>query len=444
MKGLKRVVWAEGLFLGQQHFQAWDQYQQDAQILRSQHQNPFPWGAIHTHWDTTALINGRLELVSCTAILSDGRLIDLQQDGTPIASLDVTEAQESRVSVYLSVPTNAAANPITGYPTTGFKPAWRATNQSLQDDHDVNRQRDVLLAQPNVQLSLELPAADQSSSLKVTTLIRNDQGTYELARDDFSPCLTLNASQALQNLGKGILESLLFHLNAFKEQRKQLGDVSTFSPLELSDFLFGKDIALLYGELSDLLHQKQQSPYALYQVLHKTLDTLRCYLDIGRIQERIPYDHAQPQSVFPALETHIRTVLGTQTERPENAIQFTRAENGVYQSSRISAAVFERYSFYLAVNHHANDPSWVADFPGLCKMGAPSTMATLLSSAVPGVPLTHCQRVPQKIRIKSGYEYFRIETRTPLWETITAEGGLSAFCMGDYESADLELIVIEE
>lgn len=444
MKGLKRVVWAEGVFLGQQHFQAWDRYQQDAQILRSQNEHPFPWGCIDVQWDLTALVNNRLELTACCAILPDGRLIDVHKDGAPLASLDVSDHNEQQLPVYLSMPTNAAAGPITGYPTPGFNPGWRASNQSMADDHDVNRQRDVLLAQPNLQLSPEPAAAENSTSLQVASLVRRSQGGYDLDTNEILPCLTINGSAALESLGKGILESLLFHLHAFKKQRMQLGDVSAFSPLELSDFLFGKDVAMLYGELSDLLLQKQQSPYALYRALHKTLDILSCYLDVASIEERIAYNHAYPHKVFTALDQRIRAVLGAQNERPENAIQFTRGENGVYESSKISAAVFERYSFYLAVNHHANDPSWVADFPGLCKMGAPSTMATLLSSAVPGVPLTHCQRVPQKIRIKSGFEYFKIETRSPLWESITSEGSLSAFCMGDYESADLELIVIEE
>lgn len=444
MEGLKKVLWAEGIFLGQQHFQAWDKYQFDAQLLRTRQHIPFYWGVSEIKWDENALLNGKLELTRCQAILEDGEVIDYQRSGSQPVTMDLSAWSEPTLTVALALPRNHIAQGITGYPQSMQTAAWRAEYQEVADTHDINRTREVALASPNLQLVRVEDITENMTGLPILQLIKAENGSYVIQSEHIFPVVSIGASPGLENLLKGLLEIIEYRHRVLVTQRNTLSGVSSFSPGELADFLLCKDLSVIRTQLLTLQEHSHLHPFELYRTLNELRTLLANHLDASRLDAHVNYDHNRPHQTFMELDADLRALLNAQTGRPEADVMLTRDEHGGYHSGKIDESTFDRCEFYLAVNHPSNHTDWIPQFPTLCKVGASSQIETMLGSALPGVPLVHCQRVPQKIRIKSGHEYYRLDTRSPQWQSIRTEQRLSVFCLGDFGDTPVELLVIEE
>ena len=132
----QKIVWAEGLFLGQQHFQQWDRVFQRELQQRSQLTTPHCWGLVSLNLLEEALEMGQCRLESITAILPNGQWVvhDSQRDGGPLLC-DLT-AGGDRVDVWLALPDNDRVAGINGYREQGRLCAWRADYQEVADEHD--------------------------------------------------------------------------------------------------------------------------------------------------------------------------------------------------------------------------------------------------------------------------------------------------------------------
>jgi len=78
-----------------------------------------------------------------------------------------------------------------------------------------------------------------------------------------------------------------------------------------------------------------------------------------------------------------------------------------------------------------------------CKIGTPEKVELLVASGLSGVNIKHTQRLPQKVRIKSGFEYFEVVKGCEMWNAIASEGEFALFCMGEFADANIELVVVE-
>ena len=66
----------------------------------------------------------------------------------------------------------------------------------------------------------------------------------------------------------------------------------------------------------------------------------------------------------------------------------------------------------------------------------------MIASSLPGVSLSHCQRPPNRLAIKSGYEYFRVEPHGSSWQQVLEEQSLSLFVPFDLQSATIDIVTV--
>jgi len=72
-----QVAWKEGMFMVPQHFQQAERSQEAALNLRLRGMSPLGWGVAHLKFNESAIAQGRIELMQCRAVLSDGMVIDI-------------------------------------------------------------------------------------------------------------------------------------------------------------------------------------------------------------------------------------------------------------------------------------------------------------------------------------------------------------------------------
>src|SRR5207302_1397944 len=72
LKNRHRVVWSKGMFLNPQHFQAQDQYFDDALHFRFANSAYCNWGVTALNIDAESLANQKFELIEAQGIMPDG------------------------------------------------------------------------------------------------------------------------------------------------------------------------------------------------------------------------------------------------------------------------------------------------------------------------------------------------------------------------------------
>ncbi|HWS14111.1 MAG TPA: type VI secretion system baseplate subunit TssK, partial [Rhodocyclaceae bacterium] len=72
MSWKSKVVWSEGLFLQQQHFQQHDRYIEHLVEARAGPIAPYRWGHVQFRLDEAALKLGKIALTAGRGVLPDG------------------------------------------------------------------------------------------------------------------------------------------------------------------------------------------------------------------------------------------------------------------------------------------------------------------------------------------------------------------------------------
>ncbi|MDX1343542.1 MAG: type VI secretion system baseplate subunit TssK [Reinekea sp.] len=444
MSGLNKVVWAEGVFLGQQHFQAWDRYQANRFQFLQKSFSPFYWGVVSLKWNDTALREGRFELVKLECVLPDGRAIDFQRDQDAPVFLDLATVGKEEFTVVLALPNNGLVEGIAGYQSAGRIGGWIAGYHDLPDESDGTRKREVMLAKPNISLRSDHESQEQMSCLRLVKIQKQYDGEFKIVNDVLPPCLVVNALTVFRDLYQGTVDMLSNIVREFAKSRAGIGDISSYSSTELSDFLFQKELAILLPRFKAGVQHFRVHPYEFYQLLAQLHQVCATFLAPEQIDRVVEYDHDRLENCIPVLLNDIRSMLALKKERPESAVELTALSPGRFETTQIPRHALENFSFYLAVDAKQDSVDWVPRFTQLCKLASPEQLETVVASGIPGVPMRHIQRLPQKIRIKSGYEYFQVSTDSALWDKVLQSQKFGIFCLGEFADATIELIIVEE
>ncbi|EAR09298.1 type VI secretion system baseplate subunit TssK [Reinekea blandensis] len=444
MSDLNKVVWAEGVFVGQQHFQAWDRQVRASSFFDKKSYHPFYWGVVSLSWSEVSLRDGRFELQKLQAVFPDGQVIDYQRDQEEPLFLDLNQNGQQEVTVSVALASNHFVEGAAGYTSNGRLSRWMAFYKDLPDECDSARTREVMLAKPNLRLLTDLDAKDQMQVLPLVRFQKQYDGEYRVSTDVFPPCLHINSVPWLYELLQNTTDMLTNFQRDYRKQRQGMTDPSGFSSAELSDLMLHRDIAEVKCVLDQYLSVPQHHPFEFFQKLTGLHQSLALFFNPENLGNAPAYHHGTTENTFQTIVSEIRTMLSLKQERPEAGIGLNQLSAGRFESTKISSQALETMSFFIAVDAHQDGVDWIARFPGLCKVSAPEQLETLIASGLPGVPVQHVQRVPSKVRIRSGYEYFQLNTMSEMWREIVRVGQFSVFCMGDFADVSLELIAVEE
>lgn len=444
MSALHKVVWAEGVFLGQQHFQLWDRYLERAQLSRCRSQNPFHWGLIHMRIDESALANGQLRLVACELIFPDGRLAAVDATaGVPLVC-DLTVTTADRVEVFLALPANDGVSGIAGYQDKGRLCAWQAEFEQVADEHDPGRVREVMVGRPNLLLLRGDEPRDQFTSIKIAELVAVGDGGFRFA-DEFIPTVChIGASPKLKQLLQGVLELVQAKVRLLSERRRGFGALTSFGPNELGQFLLLQTLRPALAALQHLCDHVELHPERLYCELARLVAGLLEFHAEQHAGDVPAYVHGDLSAVFTPLRALLGNLLSDAVPTASSGIELRQESQALNVAQEIDPSLYAESSIFLAVLHATEDPGWVIDFTRQAKVGAREDIELILSSALPGIRLVHTQRPPSRLPIRSGYEYFRLEPHGEFWQRAREHRSLAVFLPTTFREARLELLCVKE
>ncbi len=444
-KALHKVLWAEGMFLGQQHFQLWDRYHEAYHSLATRGISPLGWGLLDLTLEDEALQNAQYRIRTAQVIFPDGRLVsyDAAEDGPLVLQLEGGHSE--RIEVYLGLPFNRGATGINGYRSNGKLCAWRADYRTVGDEYDPERQREVMLGRPNLLLLTGEASRENMTWIKLDELVSDGEGGYSRVPEYVPPAVRIGASGHLTGLVQRLIELFLAKVRVLNERRRQLSaSVADFGHSDVSNFLV---LQALSGAIPLLKHfqvHPELHPEQLYQLLARVIGSL-CPFSFELDVHAVPhYQHSDLTAVFAGLEQQLRQLIEVAMPAKILSVKLKREGGNLYSADAIDSTLLANNTFFLAVYSEFDDPLWVTKFERQVKVGARNDIEALITSAVPGALIKHTPRPPSNMPVKSGFEYFRIEPRGEFWDRIVGDQTLAVFLPNEFARVRMEVVTVQE
>jgi type VI secretion system protein ImpJ len=441
---LNKVIWAEGILLGPQHFQQWDRYIEQRQHILVRSIAPLSWGIIEMTIDHSALLRGNFRVQHCQAIFPNGQIVDFQETQAEELSCKLKESQNQKISIYLCVPTNNQVNAISGYPATTPLSSYYANYRQVADEYDSQREREILFGRLNIMLLQDGDDHEKINSLKIAEVVSQGNKKNSLDEKYIPPIIHIRSSRVLTDLVRRILELISAKAYVITERRQQFhGDITDFYQNDITHFLLLKTFNVAIVQLKHALEQSYIAPQQVYAMLVQLLASLQAFTRNNKIETLPSYQHEEQGATFYGLEAILQDLLEQVIPIQIQTLKLQRESDTLYVVDSIDSQWFTIADFYLAVNFSSEEMSWITHFIRQTKVAARSNIETIITSALPGIKLVHSQRPPQKLPIKSGCEYFYLEPIGEFWQQIMAERTLVLFLPKIFELAKVEIITLK-
>lgn len=440
----QKIVWAEGLFLGQQHFQQWDQSFRKDLRLRTRLVNPHCWGLIDITVMAEALEMGQCRVDAVGAILPNGQWVhfDGQEEGAPL--LCDLNVGGDRVDVWLAQPDNDRVGGINGYQEQGRLCAWRADYQMVPDENDPSRNREVIVGAPNLVLLRGDESREHYAAIKIATFEQQGDGRYALVESYIPPVINVKSSEPLTAWMWRVRDLLAVRVRQLSQQRNSYGDLADMGSREIGQFLRLLQLRPALAMIDHLIQQDEGHPETLFMEVVRMITSLRDFQPDMPELELPVYQHAELGGVFASLERLLRESLAQSAKTASTALSLKQESQALLVAEGVPWSEMGKRHLYLGVYHETEDPGWVTDFGKQAKVGSREDLELILASALPGVRLAHTQRPPNKLPVKSGFEYFRFEPTGEFWPRAQEAQSLAVFLPGQFQTARFELLCVEE
>lgn len=449
---IERPLWAEGVLVAPQHFQLWDRYQQRTQDLRLSAGSLPARGVVDLQLDEAALGNGILRLRECRVLMRDGRLIafDDQVDGPLETTL--AELPEQGGRVYLGVPDNDRAHEVPGYSeqaTPAMAAGWRSRFAWVGDEHDQQRRREVMFAGPNLRLFVGEPPGAAWLSLPIVELERVDENSYRHSAGFIPSCCRIAASAVLTKMLTTNLDRLQARIDILGRSQASAGKVDDFEPSQIYRLLLLQTLQPAAAELRNLRANLYAHPWHLFAVLMRLSSALAVFdpeHNHATELQRLPvYDQSRLSEVMSATDLVLQRLLDSALPQGAGRISLLTETPAIRVVEGLDVEVLDKQSLFLAVRlDGVGSMAWVDELPRQLKIGARVEIEQIVAAALPGIDVRHIHRPPNRLPVKSGYEYFRILPVGEYWQRAREQGSLAIYLPLALQTAQLEVIAVQD
>lgn len=446
MKNLQRVVWAKGMLLTPQHFQAHSNYMEDALHFRFTGSCYANWGVLDISINEEELVNGNLTLKTFKGVLPEGTPVNCFIDPLPVSRPIEKHfpSNDDLVDVYLAIPERLDGHNVRMEEgDTGSKVRYSARLKDIQDENGLDEDKPVQFAQRNFSILLGKQNLDGYARLRIAQIARNAAGGYVLNPDFIPPLLNVAASRTLLGLVKRLVEILGTKSESLSSARRMRGKtLADFNVSESGSFWLLHTINTFLPELKHIHDVRRGHPEPLYLALLKLAGALSTFSLDSDARNLPVYDHDNLGPCFAALELRVRDLL--ETVIPSKCISIPLKQNQRIWTGTIANDDWLRNSQMVLAISAGTDmgvDDLIQKVPRLVRLAPPDEMNKLISLALPALLLKHTPP-PSVVPYRLENQYFLVNQTGRLWEGIVNSRSLSLFIPPDFSSARPELYVV--
>jgi len=446
-----KILWSEGLFLTQHHFQQFDAYQAGDRAFQLRTLCGFSWGAAHLVIDTEAIANRLFTLAEFEGIMPDGTAVRAPAVDDPPSSrsFDAYFAPSERVlSVYLGLPRLRPGAPGVrmGSEETHTPTRYQRAFAMVPDEVTGEHEREIAYDKKRMVVLFSGEDHEGFDVIKIAEVERNPEGVAQLRASYIPPALAVSASPWLTTQLRGVLETASAKSQSLADQvRQRTPTLTEFSTSDMPNFL---KLHTINGYIPPLAHAHQYArlhPAVLYLLLAQFAGSL-CTFQVGAHPRDLPgYRHDDLEGTFRPLIARLRELLEAVVEAHFVRIPLTRVDISRCEGAIADTGLFASSDFYLGVSADVSESRLAAEFPKHAKVVSPDKIATLVGKNLPGVGLIFVQLPPAAIPRRAGMVYFRLDPRGDRWEFIKKAAQIAVYAPpAEFPGWEVECLAVEK
>jgi type VI secretion system protein ImpJ len=444
-------AWYEGMTLDPHHFQQWDRHHRYEMHMRARSVLPLDWGFLGLDIDRETLANGQFSLRACRGITQDGFFFDCPGNHRLPQSQGVKEhfsPSADRVKVFLALPAehaNGRTCQLLGS-ADDRQIRFAVETLSISDENTGSDEREISVCQPNFRIVFGDEPLDEYTVLQVAEIVRTPEGEYSLSNKFIPPCLSISASENLVKITRSVLELLIAKSDALSERRRQqpsgqieftTADVTLLGVLQtINSFI----PLLRYHFTLGTCHP--ETLYSLFASLAGQLMTFSSEQEM-RPADLPSYDHGNSSECFVLLAGKITQLLDTVLSANFIRIPLEKQTESQWVGRILDHGLLTSAHFYIAASGELPERKLVDELPLRMKVGGADDIKTLVSAALPGLPVSHTARPPAGFPSRPGLQYYRLEKTGRLWDSIVRGSSVAIFVPSDFKGIRLELMAVK-
>ena len=253
----------------------------------------------------------------------------------------------------------------------------------------------------------------------------------------------MRASDYLRSLVNGILEILSAKSTQISGGRRQKNQsLADFTAADIANFWLLYTVNSNIPVLSHLLQGQRCHPEELFSALTALGASLTTFSPTIRPRDLPLYDHLNLSQVFTELEEKLRILLETVVPTNVVSLPLKHLANTIYATAIDQDKYLANTRMYLALSADTSEDTIIRRVPQLLKVCSATHIEQIISSAVPGITLTHISSPPSAIPIKMKYQYFSLNQSGAAWETVLRARNFAAHVPADIPNPQMELIIL--
>lgn len=462
MNPLQPIFWRQGLFLQPHHFQHNDRLAMYRQHRITTLTMPYAWGVAAMELDGAALIDQSVMFSRLTVLMRDGLLIEYPGNAVigarrfDLASLGagrtlyigVRRVIADQANVRVVEQLNDAAGSETRLVAT-------AEPTETPDQYAAGPHGQINLMSYVVRLFWEDEIREVGDyELMPVARLYQDGDEARVQQEFIPPCLNLAASPPLGKRLRQLRDELIGRARQIEifKVRGNAGARGVDLDAGHLDMVMALSVLNHFGPaLHQMLESPTTHPWEIDGLLRQLVGALSTFSDrcnmLGETRDGrallLPYRHADVGAGMHALADLIRSQLNEIAAAPEMVVRMDPdgAAGGYYAADLPEGFFGQRHRYHLVASGEADATQLITALTHSAKMAAPSQIEALVTHSLPGLDLLHLPEAPRGVPRRAGAQYFRIDTLSDAWSTISQEHRVALFVPEAPDNLQFELIV---
>jgi type VI secretion system protein ImpJ len=444
----RKLVWTEGLFVTQHHFQQLDRYHEWLTSQRLRAALPYDWGVLDIEVDERALAAEQFKLNRLTVMLPDGSPIEHgEATGDPVpprAFGSAFPAQVKTLDVYL-----AMAHETDNMPNVDLDGKGGGALRYVRDQAsvlDVNSgvgEHNIQYARPNVTLLFGDERKEAFDAVRIAQIARAATGVPTLKETFIPPILRVGASPYLVSRFRRLLATMTGKQRTLADSRRQRTAAAVeFQASDAAKFWLLNALNLSIPAISHIVDHATDHPEQAYLHLGQLIGQL-CTFAVDGDPTTIPkFNYLELGDVFEPMFDRAHKLLEAVLAERYVEIPLTKREDGMFLGQITDSNVL-RYAFFLAAAGNVPEGQLRDRMPKLTKIASWSQIGAILNSAVNGIKLELEYTPPGALPIKPGVVFFKVVRTPEYWNDIAGTGTIAIYQPIDPQGVTLHLYGVD-
>ena len=438
-----KVIWSEGMFLQQQHFQQHDRYVERLLEGRTAPLLGYSWGFSRLELDAAALLLGKVQLSAARGIFPDGTPFDIpHQDASPTPLEIDTDAHDELVMLALPIRrVGADEADLAGYEDDSLSRFSVNDMEVIDSNAQSGNSAIVHVGRLRLRLMRKRDITDAYTTLGVVQVTERRADNQLILQKGYIPPMLHTGSDAT-------LEGYIRELSGLLHQRgetlaSRLSQPGRGGVAEVADFLLLQTVNRYEPVFAHFAAHPLLHPDRLFTLCLELAGDLATFSHGGRRPPAYPeYRQDALEQCFTPLIADLRRSLSMVLEQNAASIELQDRGHGVRVAIISDMELLKTASFVLAANAQLPSETLRRGFLSLVKIGTVERIRDLVNLQLPGIPFNSLPVAPRQIPFHAGFSYFEIERGGELWKQLERSGGLAMHIPDKFPNLELEFWAI--